>query len=136
MRCPSCRRKLDQDLVAAVETEGGEDPTFQCPCGAVLTQGDIAEARRKADEPVVSVVSTAELSRRIQDSRARKGQRELGKLAERVCFLICSTDIPEIDVLIEREKVRARCEELFPDRMELYEMIYERRFERLWSQFR
>ncbi len=134
MLCPSCRRALWRELVAAVEAipEG----TLQCPCGAVLTLHDLSDARGAAEAPVVSVTSTAELARRIQDARARKEQRELGALADHVCFLIVSSDYPEVDVLIEREKVRTRAEELFPDRMELYEMIYERRFERLWEQFR
>ena len=29
-----------------------------------------------------------------------------------------------------------RCLELYPDREQLYEMIYESRFQRLWEQFR
>ncbi|GAF73622.1 unnamed protein product, partial [marine sediment metagenome] len=28
------------------------------------------------------------------------------------------------------------CRELFPSRMDLFEMIYESRFDRLWEQFR
>ncbi|HZV00884.1 MAG TPA: hypothetical protein VFF73_29485 [Planctomycetota bacterium] len=57
-------------------------------------------------------------------------------MADAVCRLILSSDYPDVDVAIEKEKVRARCEELFPDRMELYEMIYESRFQRLWEQWR
>ncbi len=33
-------------------------------------------------------------------------------------------------------KVRQRCLNLYPDREELYEMVYESRFQRLWDQFR
>lgn len=36
---------------------------------------------------------------------------------------------------IEKNKVRERCLELHPDREELYKMVYESRFERLWKQF-
>jgi hypothetical protein len=67
---------------------------------------------------------------------ARVRQSELATMADRVCQLIVSSDYPDVDVAIEKEKVRARCEELFPDRMELYEMIYESRFQRLWDQWR
>jgi hypothetical protein len=67
---------------------------------------------------------------------ARRLQRELAAMADAVCRLIVSTDYPEVDVAIEIEKVRTRCEELFPDRMELFEMIYESRFDRLWEQWR
>ncbi len=69
-----------------------------------------------------------------QDPRA--DQRELSNMADRVCHLIVTSDYPDVDVAIEKEKVRARCEELFPDRMELYDMIYESRFQRLWDQWR
>jgi len=62
--------------------------------------------------------------------------RKLSRMADHVCGLIVSTDYPEVDVSIEREKVRWRCEEMFPDRLDLYEMIYESRFDRLWAQFR
>ena len=67
---------------------------------------------------------------------SRKAQKEISDMADAVCRLILSSDYPDVDVAIEKEKVRARCEELFPDRMELYEMIYESRFQRLWEQWR
>ena len=35
----------------------------------------------------------------------------------------------------EKNKVRERCLELYPDREELYEMIYESRFQRLADRF-
>jgi len=61
---------------------------------------------------------------------------ELSRGAERVCFLIVATDCARIDVDIERANLRRRCQEIFPDKMELYEMVYEGRFRRLWEQFR
>lgn len=61
---------------------------------------------------------------------------ELQRMADRVSFLILSSDLPEIDIEIEKNKVRERCLELYPDREELYEMTYESRFQRLWDQFR
>ena len=60
----------------------------------------------------------------------------LKRRADRVCFLIVATDYPEVDIEIEKEKVRQTCEELYPDRGWLFEMIYEARFRRLWEQFR
>ncbi len=66
----------------------------------------------------------------------RQGMREIQRLADRVCVLILSSDLPAIDIEIEKNEVRERCLELFPDREELYEMIYESRFQRLWEQFR
>ncbi|MBI4574912.1 MAG: hypothetical protein HY722_01470 [Planctomycetes bacterium] len=50
--------------------------------------------------------------------------------------LILDPEIPAVDVAIARARLRERCAEWFPDRMELYDMVYERRFDRLWEQFR
>jgi hypothetical protein len=66
----------------------------------------------------------------------RQAMQELQRMADRVCVLILSSDLPAIDIEIEKNKVRERCLELYPDREELYEMIYGSRFQRLWDQFR
>jgi hypothetical protein len=62
--------------------------------------------------------------------------RELQRSADRICSLIIGGDYPAIDVVIEIRKLRAFCEESFPDRMDLFEQVYEGRFKRLWDQFR
>jgi hypothetical protein len=62
--------------------------------------------------------------------------QKLQRAAERVCFLILLSDYPEVDIEIAKQGVRDLAEELFPDRMDLYEMIYESRFRRLWDQWR
>ncbi|MGR3310699.1 MAG: hypothetical protein ACUZ77_07975 [Candidatus Brocadiales bacterium] len=72
----------------------------------------------------------------LSEEMKRERMRELQRMADRACVLILCSDYPEIDIEIERLKVRERCEELFSDRMDLYEMIYESRFKRLWEQFR
>ena len=66
----------------------------------------------------------------------RERMEELQRMADRVCVLILSSDLPAIDIEIEKSKVREQCLELYPDREWLCEMIYEGRFERLWQQFR
>jgi len=73
---------------------------------------------------------------KIREQRKRERMRELQRMADHVCSLILISDYPEIDVEIEKSKVRDICEELYPDRMDLYDMIYESRFNRLWEQFR
>ena len=69
-------------------------------------------------------------------SERREALREFQRMADRVCTLILSSDLPPIDIEIEKDKVRERCLELYPDREQLYEMVYESRFQRLWDQFR
>jgi hypothetical protein len=60
---------------------------------------------------------------------------ELKRKAERVVDLIFRPDYPDVDIAIERARLREWCEEVFPDRMDLYEMVYESRFDRLLEQF-
>jgi hypothetical protein len=67
---------------------------------------------------------------------ARELMRGLQRMADRVCVLILSSDLPAVDIEIEKGKVRERCLELYPDREQLYEMVYESRFRRLREQFR
>ena len=73
--------------------------------------------------------------RRAMNARPQR-MREVQRVADRVCVLILSSDLPAIDIEIEKNKVRERCLELYPDREQLYEMVYESRFGRLWEQFR
>jgi hypothetical protein len=73
---------------------------------------------------------------RIREQRKRDRMMEFQRMADHVCSLILISDYPEIDIEIEKSKVRERCEELYPNSMELYEMIYESRFNRLQEQFR
>ena len=39
----------------------------------------------------------------------RESMRELQRMADRVCVLILSSDLPAIDIAIERNKVCERC---------------------------
>ncbi len=73
---------------------------------------------------------------RIREQRKRERLRALQRMADHVCSLILISDYPEIDIEIEKSKVRERCEAWYPDSMVIYEMIYESRFNRLREQFR
>jgi len=61
---------------------------------------------------------------------------QLQRQADSICSLIVASDMPPIDVVIQIRKLRQFAEERFPDRMPLFERIYESRFRRLWEQFR
>jgi hypothetical protein len=62
--------------------------------------------------------------------------QELKRAAERICVLILIDDYPRIDIEIEKANLKRRVREMFPDKVRLYEMIYESRFRRLWEQWR
>jgi len=66
----------------------------------------------------------------------RHEMRRLARAVDRVCQMILCEDLPEIDIEIAKNRVREMAEELFPDRMDLFEMIYESRWNRLAQQFR
>ena len=67
-----------------------------------------------------------------EDEHVRALQRE----ADRICELIVSDDVPEIDIEIQQVKLRETMARWFPDKQMLYQLLYESRFKRLWQQFR
>lgn len=81
---------------------------------------------------VADADNAAAAAQRAEEEKLSRLQRA----AERVCTLILVTDIPAVDIAIERRQARELCQRLFPDRIDLFELIYESRFERLWRQFR
>ena len=106
VRCAWCGREYDVTLF-----EFGRE--IRCICGNMVR----FEHRESADWEEQKIL-------------------EIKRLADRIAFLIISTDYPEIDILIEKEKLRQRIEELFPESAYLYDLIYEPRFRRLFEQFR
>jgi hypothetical protein len=72
----------------------------------------------------------------LPESDPRARLRELQRLCDDVCARIVATDLPEVDVQIAIAAVREFAEQHFPERLDLFEMVYEARFERLWQQCR
>jgi ATP phosphoribosyltransferase len=72
------------------------------------------------------------IARRSEDRKVE----EIRKMADRISSLIVSTTYPMIDIEIEKQKLQQRISELFPDKTDLYDLIYEPRFDRLKEQFR
>ncbi len=60
---------------------------------------------------------------------------KLSRMSDRIVNLILHDEIEWIDVLIETEAMREYCRQHAPEYLELFEMIYPPRFERLWTQF-
>jgi hypothetical protein len=113
--CPDCSREFDITLFQFGRA-------LVCDCGRVidpldwwLGPGPAGEGARQEEE---------------------RKLRELKTIVDRVCFFIVSTDYQAADVKIEASNARRRCEELFPGKGHLFDLIYGSRFKRLWSQFR
>jgi hypothetical protein len=62
--------------------------------------------------------------------------RDFQRHVDRLCFLIVASDCSEREIDIERLHLRVQAMHLFPDKIPLFELIYERRFRRLREQFR
>jgi len=106
--CPFCRQQyeLERDSIS---------DQIQCNCGHLLDLRPIKQALIK---------------------EARHKMKIIQRKADRICSLILISDYPEIDIEIEKTKLRDLAHELFPHQINLYRMIYESRFNRLWQQFR
>lgn len=71
----------------------------------------------------------------LRDEENRRA-RELQRRAERICYLIASTDTPRKEIELEMKDLRTRCGRYFPEMRGAYERIYEARFQKLWREFR
>ena len=113
VQCPSCGRGYDVTLFEFSRS-------ITCVCGNTV----VFKHEQMTDE--------AALAR----SSEEQSVREIQRIADRISSLIAASDYPMIDIEIEKQKLRERIFELFPDKMGLYELIYESRFRRLEEQFR
>lgn len=60
----------------------------------------------------------------------------LKRMADRVASMIVTSSYSHLDCALAERELRAECLSLLPERMRLYEMVYESRFRRLREQFR
>ena len=119
IRCPHCGTKHD-----VVEFSAGEESGryIQCKCGFTL---DLS-----------LLESVEDFLRYCEGEEEHKKAREIQRDAEAICAMILDENSPEVDIEIAKERLKRKAEELFPDKLEVYRMIYEARFKRLWDQFR
>ncbi len=60
----------------------------------------------------------------------------LQRMADRVASMIVTSSYTDLDCALAERELRSECLSLFPDRMDLYDLIYTSRFRRLREQFR
>jgi hypothetical protein len=119
IRCPQCGAEYDVALFQF-------GIAFRCSCGRLVSGQHLEIAPDAPGTPADPEAA----------AREEAAYRELQRAADRIAFLIVATDYPRIDVEIERRNLRDLCRRLFPDKLALFEIIYEARFRRLWDQFR
>ena len=115
--CKSCGKQYDVTLFQFGKS-------IICDCGELVN----------VSEPITIRLIKKTKNSLIKEEEAK--YRELQRDVDRVCSLILITDYPDIDIRIEIEKVKKRFIEVYPDKLYLYELIYESRFKRLFRQFR
>ena len=113
VQCSSCGRGYDVTLFEFSRS-------ITCVCGNTVS----FKHEQLTDEAALALRSEEQSVREIQ------------RMSDRIASLIVASDYPMIDITIEKQKLRERISELFPDKTELYELIYEARFRRLEEQFR
>lgn len=113
VRCSHCGKDYDVTLF-----EFGR--TITCVCGKTVT----FRHEQMTQDALLALIS--------EDSKVR----EIKALAERIAVMIINSDCPMTDVRIEEQKLRERISELFPDKTDLFDLIYEPRFRTLKEQFR
>ncbi len=137
--CPKCGAEFDASLFVF-------GISFRCDCGEVVGPGHSTTAEPQGggsrdpagpeadgeDDLLATFISAVEKA----GEREEEDLRTLQRAADRIAFLIVATEYPRVDIDIERRKLRELCGALFPHSMDLFEMIYEARFRRLWRQFR
>lgn len=113
VRCSYCGRDYDVTLFEF-------DRSITCVCGKTV----VFKHEQMTDEAIIA--------RSAEDRKIR----EIRAMADRIASLIIGSDYPMIDIEIEKQKLKERISELFPDKVDLYDLIYEPRFRRLKDQFR
>jgi hypothetical protein len=56
--------------------------------------------------------------------------------ADTIASLIVTSDSSLEDIASEKTRLRELIERFFPEKMYLYDLLFESRFKRLWEQFR
>ena len=122
VRCSACKIEYDITLF-----EFGSK--VKCDCGRIIS----LEHRETFD----GLLKTANkvMSKLPEYNLEEDSILEIKRMADKIAYLIVSADYPDIDIQIEKNKF-AQISELFPDKIHLYDLIYEPRFTRLKEQFR
>jgi len=115
IRCPRCGHEYDVTLF-----QFGKK--VHCDCG---------------NEIDLAAIETLDALKSLVEGLEEQNLLERLQLkADRISQEILNSNYSEIDIQIHIESLRQDFKEYFPDKSELFSMIYEARFRRLWEQFR
>jgi hypothetical protein len=122
VRCSRCGRGYDASLFR-------EERVVLCECGQWVDPAERASCSAPVELRRTSALSSPGEGGRAE---AREDVDDLARRADRVTALLLYSDVPEIDLRIEMNELKEHVRSRFPDRVELFEMVYESR----WRRFR
>lgn len=75
-------------------------------------------------------------SRADQIARETRHLRSFQRKADAISRLILNTDMPWVDIAIRIDRLREEALRGWPRKEWLFDLVYRKRFERLWDQWR
>ncbi|MBU1044757.1 MAG: hypothetical protein KJ915_10220 [Candidatus Omnitrophica bacterium] len=118
IKCPQCSKCYgEKDFTPGID--------LYCSCGQKILF-----------EPEQVFAQLAQICDEYQLKIEEEKIIQIRKKADKIVALIFNNQCAKIDIDIEKQKLKALIEHISPDKVDLYELIYEPRFNRLWDQFR
>ena len=118
IKCPKCERLYEFSVFDAAQR-------VFCVCGENL----------RADEDDV-FERLQEICGQYEFKLEEEKAAQIRKMADSIVSLILNTDNTWIEVELEKDKLKNLIADILPEKMPLFELIYEPRFKRLWGKFR
>ena len=112
VRCRHCGREFAEALFT-------RDRVVMCSCGDWVEPEERIRARLRSTEPHERPADRAAIE-------------DLARRADHITSLVLHSDMPTVDIAIEIASLREHVRKRFPDREELFRMVYESR----WKRFR
>ena len=126
IRCPRCGKEYDVTLF-----EFGRD--VDCECGTTISLESGHKINSSIDALEREIFGSVNEKERKLD---REQADEIRRRANRITAYILYSDMPRIDIVIQINNFREYVLNIFPEKEELFRLLYEARFKRLWEQFR
>ncbi|MCG2712227.1 MAG: hypothetical protein L6416_07900 [Candidatus Omnitrophica bacterium] len=118
IKCPKCKKIYELSAFDAQES-------LFCVCGQSLgvEQEDVMKSLNEI---------CTQYKLKLEEGKVV----QIRKMADSIVSLIMNIDYSRDYVKIQKNKLRDLILEISPDKVHLYGLIYEPRFERLWKKFR
>lgn len=110
IQCPNCKKEYDITLFQF-------DNIVKCDCGTVVNL-------------------SKEMNFVVEQKVEYNNYRKLQLAVDKVCSLILINTVSETKIEKAKSEAIHICNKYFPDKINLFELIYTSRFKRLHSQFR